>query len=659
MSRLEQLSQGAQELLRRICAAHASEPFVAGKEQRLGPVNQCRAAGTLARQELLQGGWLTAVQEVSGEIFYRIPEAVLPALQQRWFSYTPAALDGSGVKLLREPGAGLAGELFRALLFTAREGLPLTAKGIIARSTMRRLNLQLSLCDETLRSLIMFFPAGDLQFPAAAVAVDLMLCLGLVQRHSKGYSLVPGQLKAWMQLPEPAMDRLLYGIVCRRYGSDRPAARHLRWLLSGRGVAPGVWVSFPALLDWMESTALVDITSRDELASAGQRWLECLAAFGWGELGSAGSGALCFRWTAGKPLPEAGGGAGLWDGLEMDMDMDMEPDSYVETASPSFIVQPDYEILVPPEVPYAVRWSLAGCAELLLSDTLWSYRLTRAQLEFALEQGLDAGQVCRWLESHALGGLPPVVRTSLAQWGRSLGRTTLSGDMLLCRSEEDADALAGHPRLQAGLSRDGPLQFRVTAPSAAALLKELAAAGMAPLRSKGPQSQPPEAVGGWFSLEAASPAERFCLPEQEPQPELLPGPLPARERPHWQPLADLPQEPLYPGLGQVPARWSREWRHYHSSTARQVMEQALAWGIGVSLTLDGQVCEFIPSRITDNPWIVAGYLLEGDSEEGASEMELTAEDWTGMKLVFPVVSRNSSSVEAAGYAMIERSTSSR
>lgn len=105
----------------------------------------------------------------------------------------------------------------------------------------------------------------------------------------------------------------------------------------------------------------------------------------------------------------------------------------------------------------------------------------------------------------------------------------------------------------------------------------------------------------------------------------------------------------------MPQIWSKEWRHYHSSTAQKVMEQGLKWGIKVRFSLKDQMLDFIPSRIKGNPWKVAGHLLYNDGET-VEEIELAPEDWKEMKLVIPKRRRNSSSAEASDYGMIEKST---
>lgn len=57
---MNQLSAEALEVLKRLCAAYAAQPFDEGKEERLRPTALCRAEQKLAMNELRRAGLLTA-----------------------------------------------------------------------------------------------------------------------------------------------------------------------------------------------------------------------------------------------------------------------------------------------------------------------------------------------------------------------------------------------------------------------------------------------------------------------------------------------------------------------------------------------------------------------------------------------------------------------
>ncbi|WP_054940220.1 helicase-associated domain-containing protein, partial [Paenibacillus ihuae] len=455
------LSPPAQEVLRRICAGHAARPFAVEKLERLRPEALCRAELQLAMLELRQAGLVELRQKIWGEQLYQIPPQELAAIQWSCFPYTPKPLSAEAVTVEYPAEAGLAGQLFRALVFTAQQGLPLTAKGSIHKKQAGRLAALLPVQDKQLRGL---FPpaAGCETCPlAVTVMVDLMLVLGLVERHESAYFPDMEKLESWLGLSEPQMTSVLYNVILNRYGIDGPAPQHFRYLVSSPAFAPGNWYPLGDVMEWMSQVQLTAEQPLEALQYACLAWLGSLAGFGWCELGYTEGGAWCFRWTEHKPL--------LVTGKMLDSDLKNlssffgEKDGHTISGNEAqFIVQPDFEVLVPPDVDYRLRWGLAGCSELLYADELWSFRLSRMKLEEAAEQGQPPEAVIGWLASHARGGLPSQVELSLRQWARSIGRTAWSEVILLaCQSEADAADIAAHPRLQESLSQVGPLHFIV------------------------------------------------------------------------------------------------------------------------------------------------------------------------------------------------------
>lgn len=615
---MNQLSAEALEVLRRLCAAYAALPFEEGREERHRPLTLCRAEQRLAMNELRRAGVLTARHKILGEKLYQIPVEQLPILEQRFFSYSPTWIEGGSVQLIMETGAGLCADLFRALLFIAQEGLPLTAKGVIHKKQLNRLAGELSFGELHLSGLVEAPHSVEKNVLSAITIVDIMLCLGLVHKEGSAYLVDKTRLDQWLQLPEAKMTEILYGIVINRCGSITPPVQHFRYMISGVEFIPERWIPLSDVLDWMESCKLSNEINRAELNQSALNWLHCLTGFGWCELGRTTEDNLCFRWTAAKPT--------------LTLSSSPLPVSVMNHSMIQFIVQPDFEVLVPPEVPYSVRWTLAGCAELLQSDVMWSFRLTRERLELASESVESPETIISWLDNHAQGGLPQVVKWTLEQWGTSIGRTKLSQVILLnCQTEEDGAAIAGHPRLQDHLERVGPLHFIVKPDSVELLRKELYAAGLAP----------PRIIGGldaqttleWRSYQDVIDCgmNEYSVPEYPSELGLLRSTNPFLKLPVISPDQE---EDLFIGGESVPQIWSKEWRHYHTSTAQKVIEQGMKWGVKVRFVLKNQKCDFIPFRIIGNPWRVSGLLLSDDGET-VEDVELTPEDWKEMKLIIP------------------------
>jgi hypothetical protein len=630
-----QLTEPAMELLAKICAAYASQPFAEGKEEQFRPVNLCRAEHRLAMLELRRMGLLAVHRKIWGEKQYYIPAEKLPLVQSCYFPFFPEPGENCEIYTTLEEGSGLAGDFFQSLLFVAQEGLPVTAKGLIHKKHIHRLASKLGLQDKHVRGLALSYPNPEIYPLPAVIMVDLMLSLGLLNRQDFAYTL-DVDLQSWLHLPEPAMSAYLYRSVVNRYASSEPACQHFRCLIERPEFVPGEWVSVSAILDWMEDSMLAVPGHRQGLMSSCLAWLECLAGFGWCQVGNDLEGSPYFRWMRQVPQHPL-----------YSRQVERAPESTM------LIVQSDFEVLVPPEVPYNVRWTLACCSELVSVDVMWSFRLTQERLELANERGMSPDEVIQWLHKHVTGGLTEPVRLTLEQWGRGIGRTHLSEILLLaCSSEEEGDAIASHPRLQEYLHRLGPLHFSVPKEKEGSLRKELAAAGLAPSRQVlGREELKPDTVPAFQHKGEDSPGDYF-LPDPRPDQGIIhTGTMLASLQPDTSP----PDEVQLPGARDIPSMWSRDMHSYHSSTAQKIMEQAMEWGIKVRISLNNQICEFIPSRVLGNPWRISGHLLRSEGES-AEEMELPGGSWKEMQLIFPRPWIIPPSSEAAGYVMISEST---
>lgn len=102
---------------------------------------------------------------------------------------------------------------------------------------------------------------------------------------------------------------------------------------------------------------------------------------------------------------------------------------------------------------------------------------------------------------------------------------------------------------------------------------------------------------------------------------------------------------LFAGIDDVPSMWLKQFRAYHLSTRRELMEQALRWRTAVKLNCAGAVTHFIPERIIDEDggWAVSGYsrLRYDDDrhrfrEEQLTQVKLYPAMWDEMMLLLPM-----------------------
>ncbi|SFS61242.1 hypothetical protein [Paenibacillus sp. BC26] len=95
-----------------------------------------------------------------------------------------------------------------------------------------------------------------------------------------------------------------------------------------------------------------------------------------------------------------------------------------------------------------------------------------------------------------------------------------------------------------------------------------------------------------------------------------------------------PLKAMFSGIEDVPTMWLKQFRAYHSSTRRELMELALSWRTPVKLSCEGAVKPFVPERIVDvdGCWSVMGHFV---LEESYAPANLLPEMWQEMMLVLP------------------------
>lgn len=646
------LSGQASAMLIKICAAHADRPFQDGAWEKLRPAGWTGAEVSLAFGELHRKGYIEAGRLPSGSLMFRLPPDRFRRLHSVLFARGQIPSVTGTVELTAGAGRTLTADMFIALRFIAEEGLPLTAKGGVHKSRLAKLAAGLELRDGCLQALDDPGSGSCTEGapPAGLFLIELMLRLGLLERREQAIRPAEEAVERWLELDEREMAGVVYETLSGLYGADGKAAgeaavRHFRSFIIRPAFIPRQWYRLADVAEWMKSQGLLSESGYSALAEAAFAWLNMLAGFGWCEAGRISDAedsfahGLCFRWAADKPT--------VLD------DRNVVGDPHAQTDR--LIVLPDFEVLAPEDCPFKVRWSLACVAELEQAEGMWSFRLNQRKLEKAAARGLVPSQIAEWLNEQAGGQLPEQIRSVMEQWSRRIGRTVISGTgTLSCRNEEDADAIAGHPRLKDVLERIGPLQYRIKPDSSALVRRELAQAGMAPLEG----GTDDEAARGNFLFRLYSMnilARRpflgglaFIHPAQTGlggrgndfaglEPVTVPSPASPGE--------------LWPDFGEVPASWYREHRKYHASTAKQLMERAIRWQTRVSLTKGGATFEFIPVRITPGEWKVYGSISE-PADGLPAERELTPGDWETIRLMLPAFPGLPSSSPGSGCGMI-------
>lgn len=608
----------------------AGLPF---KLERLDEAASGRVTGADLRAALpglLRTGELAAVRKAWGEKLYYIPPERLPLLWEQVELAVMPPHDGGSVHLHKEAGPGLVLDLFRALTWIARNGLPMTSKGTIHQKSVGKLSAYLYLQDRDVAGLGLRYPHQEVYPPGLAVVLDLLQSLGLLTKERALWGLDSSRLTAWLDLEPEIMEAVLFRELLHRYVPDEAVIQHAVYRLTQRDFREGNWY---ALKDMYASLQTMGMTSEDlpdRVTEWIESWVDALSGFGWLDIGKNSKGSTLVRWRR-KPqheLPEKT--------AEVDHIEDTAA-NYEEPARPSgvFFVQPDYEILVPPDVSYRIRWELEACCDNQTMDAMSVYRISKSSVARAAELGRTPDVVLELLKAHSATGVPENVSLALEQWAGEMGRIVLEEKLLLrCRDEEAAETVAALPALAGVLERIGPRDFIVDAGQDAKVRKALEEANL---------SLPKQRTAGTSGPEYPKLEE----PGLTTVSDLLGGKSEERawifsgQNLHFYDRSDeVPgAEQLFAGLNDIPVMWRSEMRDYHASTARKMMSQAIAWKTKVSLRIDGTIMEFIPITLTgEEKWTVQGHLFsQVDGRDGVQGnlTELGPGQWESMRLMLP------------------------
>ncbi|KZE65495.1 hypothetical protein AV545_06105 [Paenibacillus jamilae] len=643
-------------VLRRCFVRYAAQPIKEEEPMQLTRGTLSGVETRLALHGLRTRGWLEAVTKSWGERILYIPVDRLPALYDMLLQQTPINKIHTDHPLtVHEAMTGLESELLHVLSHIAIQGVPLTAKGTIHKRSLQKLSELTPFRSEDLEGIGLHYAHAELYPVQTVVMIDLLLSLGLLVKETGSLRIQEAELATWIRLSAGQMRKHIFATLMERYGKAEASMQHFRYMLCAvsQHVGTDGWISIQCLLQWMHQVGLISLDSSSEKdfmnstlidivpvitnlkGLADERrfdvnfsepfmkeikgWLKALAAFGMGDWGQTASGELCYRWN----VPVA------------DLHQLHNEEATCQEQG-AFYVQPDFEILVPPDVAYDVRWRLECCCERVTGDRMVVYRITRESITKAIELGMEAKTIPALLDKYSRTGVPEHVRLAVEQWAGDVGRTAFATVTLLrCGTRDDADMVARHPALEGLLERLGDKDFIIPVRSANKIRKALAAIGLSPRLE--PESVDEPAHHYPLLTETENLDAGHFLFSQEGRAGLV---YTGRTLHFYEQEHTLPDPSDYfPEKSTVPSSWIKEWRSYHASTSRQLIEQAIRWQAAVGLRMDGKEVKWIPeSVLSGDPWSVTGWYASGMAEETPSRVILRPSDWSDMRLLVPFTS---------------------
>lgn len=517
----------------------------------------------LAFVSLRQQGWVRAVKQGWGERLYFIPFDKLQILQEGFGpveALERGPISAASVRLQQEARSGIAIDMFNVLVYMAKNRVSLTAKGILHKKCIQKLGGEIALTPYDVEGLALHYDHAEAYPPHVAMVLDLLFAFGLVVAEQGELKLNRAALRHWLMLSREAMERAVLLHMMESYIPNSAEFQHWTWRICHSSLSGGVWYrarQMPAAVsEPLEGAAS---TGKELLPEEAASWLRLLTGCGYTDSGIDDDGQFLFRWrVAPSSLLNGSAGAG--------------------TGSSGLFIQPDYEILIPPDVPNSVKFQAACCTERVSDDVMTVYRLTRDSVMQAAKAGMEPEGIAAFLTKYAAAGMPENVHAALFQWGKEMDRAGLNEPLRYAEAPPEEGAELAGP--------DGddryPMQW-------------------------GNRSRP--------SCGLIRPARGELALEPD---DTLPDPL-----------------SIIPDLSRIPVMWTRDWRSYHGSTAKQMMEQALELSAKLEIAVDGSRMEFIPFQILRQPWKISGALYDPDSDKTGAVVELGEGEWREMRLVIP------------------------
>lgn len=395
------------EILRRIYACFAGQSFDDASLMKLRMEGYTGAEHLLSFLILREKGYIKAVMNTWGERLYYIPVDHLAVLHQMLYTHQHIEIKEE-VLLMKEAKPGLALDVFHALVFIATEQLPLTSKGTVHKKSIQKITDRINIQNEDLKGLTLHASNVEDVPLHINLILDLLHDLQLVMREPRQIVLRKKALYTWLNRNTEHMTSILLKIVIERYGSEDSKMQHLWCSICQPPFVSGQWIEMELLLEWMVQQQMVEPSQLHEMRIRANAWLYAFAGFGWMDVGMLPDHRNCFRWRISADEVR---NAGVLDKGCLTSLPDM--------STSKFYVQPDFDIIVLPDVPYLLRWRLMMLTDIHKSDRTSIYRLTKASILQAVRKGIGVNEIISFMVEHAEGGVPEHISLTIRQWAKN------------------------------------------------------------------------------------------------------------------------------------------------------------------------------------------------------------------------------------------------
>ncbi|WP_152392302.1 helicase-associated domain-containing protein [Paenibacillus guangzhouensis] len=630
---LEQLPQIALETLDVILKQVGTQSFELPQLTKLAGTTVSGASLRVGVHELRRHGLIYAVRKAWGDQLFFIPTDLYAPLQHLRLplELQPVHVNPSDLTMTHEAGRGLAYELFYMLATIAKNGAPLTAKGTLHKNHIQKMLTSLQITVRDLVPLQLQYPHPDTLPSSIALVLDCGFRFGLLRKTPEAYELEHDKLFLWLSQPQITMQQRLWQLWLTVQPFPERWIQQCMVAMACASYELDAWYTVSSFSGWIERHRIdaKKYSSRQEIEDLIQDWLAVLCAFGWAELSTAHDGERLFRYT----LPS---------GLERIPYADYElQDEYKPLMDGKFYVQPDLEIIVPPDVSFLTRWELECCADLIRSDQVAVYRLTKDSYMRAVDQGRSVQDLIDFLGQKSLSGLPESVRATLEHWRQQYGRVYLSEVVLLrCEDAEMAQRIQGMAQLLPQIIPIGAFDFIVPSDQVDALRSTLDKAGITPRRQieSSANTESMTKIGFARFNRVTSDVMGSGEGEDESLQLLNQGYIYTQQNVQYYDLdTSLPsREELFPEIARISPMWLQQLRAYHTSTMKEIIERAMAWQTYIRLGNKTESIVILPHQVWLNggAWHLKGFIA-GQADRGVQEV--SSDTWDQIQLILPTI----------------------
>ncbi|MDB5052543.1 MAG: putative helicase [Bacilli bacterium] len=393
---LKSMKTWESDVLTIIVRKFASQMFDFPSLQRTAQNTAISGAELLTGLTLLRRkGIVFAMRKHWGECSYFLPTNAFGIWQGLLMADNAVVLqDDKNIELELSPDRGIVFELFFLLVYIAQHEIILTKKGLLPKRHIVRLSGILCLNEALLCKWNPHFLASNPYPPAVAVILDLAFRLNLIQLENQRIQLCSPHVDQWLQKSMIDMNQVLYSTFLDVFKPNDAELEH--FITKVETTLEHKWHLLDEIVHWMQEYDIIHSYKPKSHVFLPKDWLELLAAFGWLELGSNNEGRTAFRWLI--HLRNASNNTSL---------------------PGKFYVQPDYEILVPPDVCFSIRFELAYMADHQHTDQVGVYRITQESIFRAMMNGKSIDQCLHFLTQHSLYEIPDNIAKAIVNWSQS------------------------------------------------------------------------------------------------------------------------------------------------------------------------------------------------------------------------------------------------